>query len=245
MVTLTAHARVVAAADGTFPVLASQVPLVLRRTPDAVYLVGGAAGPLGGDDLSLSVQVAEGACVRLRTAAASVALPGQSGAESVFRVRATVGAGGRLEYLPEPLVVANGARHTVRFDITLAEGAMLILRDEVILGRHDERGGTCTTQLRVDYADAPLLRHEVTVSGTDEVSLGPAMLAGCRAFGSLLSAGPGSCPLGSALASPASPASPADGVAMLRLAGPGILVTALALDALTLRRLLELGAARL
>ena len=31
------------------PVLSSQVPLVLRRTPSAVYVVGGAAGPIGGD----------------------------------------------------------------------------------------------------------------------------------------------------------------------------------------------------
>jgi len=38
-------------ADGAtrLPVLRSQAPLILRQTPEAVYLVGGAAGPLGGD----------------------------------------------------------------------------------------------------------------------------------------------------------------------------------------------------
>jgi urease accessory protein len=228
--TLTASARVVAETDG-FPVLASDVPLVLRRTADAIYLVGGAAGPLGGDDLSLSVDVREDALLRLRTAAASVALPGPGGRESVLRVTAAVGAGARLEYLPEPLVVADGARHHVRIEVTLAEGATLLLRDEVILGRHAESGGTCRTTLRVDYAGAPLLRHEVVVSGTDPVSLGPAMLAGRRAFGSLLFAGPGSYP----------PARVSDGLAVMPLAGPGVLVTALASDALTLRRLLTPG----
>ena len=50
-----ASIEAVAGAGGVtrLPVLASQVPLVLRRTPDAVYLVGGAAGPIGGDVLAL------------------------------------------------------------------------------------------------------------------------------------------------------------------------------------------------
>ena len=58
---LTAAARIeaVAGPDGTtrLPVLSSQAPLVLRRTPSAVYLVGGAAGPIGGDELSLWITV--------------------------------------------------------------------------------------------------------------------------------------------------------------------------------------------
>ena len=42
------------------PVLSSQVPLVLRRTPEAVYVVGGAAGPIGGDELALRISVGAG-----------------------------------------------------------------------------------------------------------------------------------------------------------------------------------------
>src|SRR5277367_6773360 len=78
------------------PVLASQVPLVLRRTPDAVYLVGGAAGPIGGDELGLRISVGAGAFLRVRTAAASIALPGPDGRESALRVTVDVGAGGQL-----------------------------------------------------------------------------------------------------------------------------------------------------
>ena len=79
---MRARARVVVAA-GRLAVLDSRAPLVLRRTgPDEVYLVGGAAGPLGGDDLCLSVEVGTGDRLRLRTAAASVALPGPDGAPS-------------------------------------------------------------------------------------------------------------------------------------------------------------------
>ena len=145
------------------PVQRSQAPLVLRRTADAVYLVSGAAGPLGGDQLELRIEVRAGARLRLRTVAAAVALPGRSGPESRLTVTATVGPGARLEYLPEPMVVSNGARHRTDVRVDLAEDASLVLRDEILLGRHGERGGACRTRLAVDRDTSsgrrPLLRH--------------------------------------------------------------------------------------
>jgi urease accessory protein len=214
------------------PVLRSEAPLILRRTPDAVYLVGGAAGPLGGDVLELRIDVRAGATLRLRAVAASVALPGRDGRESLLEVTATVGAGARLEYLPEPTVAAAGARHRTEMRVRLAGGAALTLRDEVILGRHGERGGSCRTRLHVDLAGQPLLRHELDVSGTGEASLGPAVLTGHRAAGSLLCVDPAWA------ARPAGqlPAGYGPGVAVMPLAGPAVLVTALAGDALTLRQ---------
>ena len=64
------------------------------------------------------------------------------------------------------------------------------------------------------------------MSGTDPVSLGPAILAGHRAVGTLLHVDP---------ARTAGPGGDAQ-VAVMPLAGPGILVTALAHDAVTLRK---------
>ena len=238
---VTASASIVAVAgvDGVtrLPVLASQVPLVLRRTPDAVYVVGGAAGPIGGDELSLRISVGPGAFLRVRTAAASIALPGPDGLESVLRITAQVEAGGRLEYLPEPVVVSAGARHATIITATLAEGAALLLRDELLLGRDGEDGGAARSVLRVDYAGRPLLRQALEVSGTDPAFLGPAVLAGHRAVGNLLrvSAETGTGPLPRSV--PGSKASPE--VAVMPLAGPGVLLTALAHDAVTLRRRLD------
>jgi urease accessory protein len=223
-----------AAAGGVprLPVLRSQAPLVLRRTPDAVYLVGGAAGPIGGDTLDLRIEVRDGAVLRVRTAAAAVALPGPDGLESVLTVTATVGPGARLEYLPEPVVVSGGARHATVFQVTLAEGASLLLRDELILGRHGEPGGAARTSLRVDYAGRALLRQALEVSGTDQASPGPAILAGHRAVGTALRAGPA---VGTDIQAHSGP-----GVAVMPLAGPGILVTVLAHDAVMLRKRLDL-----
>jgi urease accessory protein len=210
------------------PVLASQVPLVLRRTPESVYLVGGAAGPLGGDSLALHITVGAGAFLRVRTAAASIALPGLDGRESVLRVSATLGAGGRLEYLPEPLVVTTGARHATLVSVTLSAGASLVLRDEVLLGRHGERGGTARSTVRASYAGRPLLRQSLEISGTDRAALGPAVLAGHRAVGTLLRVSEVETAETLVTATPE--------VAVMPLAGPGFLVTALAHDAVTLRR---------
>jgi urease accessory protein len=236
-VTAAASVEAVVGPDGVtrLPVIASQVPLVLRRTPSAVYLVSGAAGPIGGDELTLRITVGAGAFLRLRSAAASIALPGLDGRESVLRVSVSVAAGGRLEYVPEPVVVSAGARHATLISAALDAGASLVLRDELLLGRHGEAGGSARMVLRADYARRPLLRQSLSVSGTDPASRGPAVLAGHRAAGSLLLVN--------------SPVGPGDGVdggfgagratperAVMRLAGPGVLVTALADDAVTLRR---------
>lgn len=231
-VVATAAVEAVAAGGVTrLPVLASQVPLVLRRTPEAVYLIGGAAGPLGGDSLSLSVTVRAKAFLRLRTAAAAIALPGLDGRESVLRVSIAVEEGGRLEYLPEPVVVTDEARHATLVSVTLAAGASLVLRDEILLGRHGEAGGMARTDVQVSYAGRPLLRHCLAVSGTDPASRGPAVLAGHRAVGTLLLVND---PATGHRARAPGAATPE--VAVMPLAGPGVLITALAHDAMALRK---------
>lgn len=243
-----ATAWITAGPDGQLPRLRSQAPLVLRPTQDAVYLVSAAGGPVGGDVLDLRIEVRTGAALRLRTVAASVALPGVDGAESVLAVHASVASGGVLEYLPEPMVVADRSRHTTDIQVDLASGASLVLRDEVILGRHGESGGACRTRLCCDYDGRPLLRHDVVVDGADEVSLGPAVLAGHRAYGTVLRAGESTGDPGAsdahATASPIRRGAPGTSrarpdVAVMPLAGPGVLVSALAADSLALRRLLD------
>jgi urease accessory protein len=236
------------------PVQRSQAPLVLRRTAEAVYLVSGAAGPLGGDQLDLRIEVRAGAALRLRTVAAAVALPGRYGQESRLTVTATVGPGARLEYLPEPMVAADRARHRTDVSVQLAADAALVLRDEVLLGRHGERGGACRTRLAVDRDSAlgwrPLLRHELDVDGADEAGRGPAVLAGHRAAGTLLTVEPDGAG-GAGGAGVIGVAEEVGGlvrdpwVAVMALAGAGVLVTALADDTRTLRRRLEQRASRL
>ena len=186
---MRARAAVVAEAgpDGgtRLVVLRSQAPVTLRPTAAGLYLAASAAGPLGGDDVEVSVSVGPGACLVLRTVAAAVALPGAGGGSS-FTWTLSVAAGGRLAVLPAPIVVATGADHRTRTRAEVAGGGALVVREEVLLGRHGEAGGAYRGTLAVDVAGRPLLRSELTLDGTDPVTFGPASAVGARACGSLL-----------------------------------------------------------
>jgi urease accessory protein len=237
-----AQAAVAAEAGGDgrtrITLLRSQAPLVLRPTAEAVYLAAGAGGPVGGDALELSVSVGPGAELIVRTVGATVVLPGRGEppAESSMALRLRVAAGGRLTVLPEPTVVASGARHRLVAEAEVEAGGALVLREEVVLGRHGEAGGAYRGLLRVDVAGVPLLRHELALDGGEDTTLARASVTGARASGSMLVVEPG-------WARPEDrPAgwTEAD-VAAMPLAGPGLLVTALAADAPTLRVRLDQG----
>jgi urease accessory protein len=149
------------AVDGERVELRSDPPLVLRATPGAVYLIGGAAGPLGGDDLTLDVVVADRSHLSVRSGAASYALPSPVPRPSRLASQVAVGAGGRLHWRPEPLVSVAGSEHGIDTDIALASDAALVWWDEMVLGRFGEPGGRLRTRLRVDRAGAPLVRHQL------------------------------------------------------------------------------------
>ncbi|WP_067479714.1 urease accessory protein UreD [Actinomadura hibisca] len=232
----TARAAVTATcgADGRtrLPRLRSDGPLALRETAPldgaTVYLVGAAAGPLGGDDLELELLVEAGARLTVRSAATTLALPGDGA--SRMTVRAEVGPGAHLDFAPEPTVAAAGCHHRAAADIALRGGATLRWYEELVLGRHREQPGRHTSRFDVTIDGVPLLRHELRLD--DPAVYGSrAVLGDARAAGSVLLAGPG------LTREPHT----ADGLAVLPLAGPGVLVTALAADSATLRRRLARG----
>ncbi|TDC66998.1 urease accessory protein UreD [Micromonospora sp. KC207] len=239
---MRARARVVARADGRggtrVAELRGESPLLLRSTTAeggvaTVYVVGGAAGPLGGDDLLLEVEVGPGAALRVGSVAASVALPGRPAAVSRMRVHAVVHAGATLHWVPEQLVAAAGCDHVAESRVELAAGARLTWRDELICGRYGESPGDAVVRTSVDHAGRPLLRQSMAVGPSAPGWAGSAVLGGAPATGSLL------------LVEPDGPARPGarpvtgdDGgsVAWLPLAGgPATLITATAAAAHTLR----------
>ncbi|WP_242424129.1 urease accessory protein UreD, partial [Frankia sp. EI5c] len=127
--------------------------------------------------------------------------------------------------------------HRMTTEIILAADASLRYREEILLGRFGEPGGRLETSLRVDVERAaprrrPLLHQELHLGPDVPGVAGPAVLAGARAVGSVLIAGPAISPdpVGSSVG---------DGVALLPLAGAGVLVSALADGAVTLRRRLD------
>ncbi|HEV7897458.1 MAG TPA: urease accessory protein UreD [Planosporangium sp.] len=230
----TAHVVAEAGPAGVtrLTVVRGEPPLLVRRTgAGEVHLVGGAAGPLGGDRLRIEIEVGPGAELCVRTVAASIALPGRDGAESRTEVVATVAPGGRLAWLPEPLIAAAGCRHAALTTVELAAGARLTWRDELVCGRHGEEPGEVRTRLAVRLAGRPLYAHELAIGPGAPGWAGAAVLGGARAVGSLVVVDP------SVSIDPSYVLGPT--AAVLPLAGPGVLVTATGADLRQVRSALE------
>ncbi|BCB89031.1 urease accessory protein UreD [Phytohabitans suffuscus] len=210
---MKATARITAVAEAgrtRLVTLRSEPPLLVRRTghrgPAAgplargsaagageveVHLVGGAAGPLGGDRLRVEVTVGPGARLCVRTVAASLALPGprraeRAGTHSTLDVHATVAAGGSLRWLPEPLIAARGCDHVSSSLVDLESDASLTWREEVVCGRHGEDPGDASLHSTVRLAGRTLMRQELAVGPRAAGWAGAAVLGGGRATGTLL-----------------------------------------------------------
>jgi urease accessory protein len=195
--------------------LRSAPPISLRDTPDGLYLVASGAGPVGGDDMHLDLDVGTGASLVVRSAAAVMALPGPTGASSSLRVHARVG--GSLRWEPEPTILVAGCDHHATSRIVLTACATLLWREVVVLGRHGEPTGSLLQRLHVDRDGAPLLRNELPIGPRWPGADGPAGTNGAGVVSSLLVVG---------LAEPTLPEG-AQG-AVLELASDAWLVTSLA-----------------
>jgi len=143
----------------------SEAPLLLRATPRAghldVHLVGGAAGPLGGDDLRLDVDVGAGSVVRVRSVAAQLAQPDPRGRSSLAVTEADVAAGAELDWQPEPLISVAGSDHRMTTLLRIATGARVRWTDAIVLGRTGEPPGRVASRLRVEIDGAVVLDHDL------------------------------------------------------------------------------------
>ncbi len=183
-------------------------------------LVQTAAGLLGGDRVDVDVVVGPGAALELTTLAATIAHPATEPAHQ--SLAATVAAGGRFAWLPQPLVLAAGCDVVTVVELELAAGAAALIRELVVLGRDGEDAGRCRGATRCDLAGVPLLRDALEIRAGSRAS--PVELDGARALASLALLG----------LEPDGPAPPGE----MALAGPGRLWRALAPDAAELVRAL-------
>ncbi|MEU0498950.1 urease accessory protein UreD [Mycobacterium sp. NPDC006124] len=131
-----------------------------RRTDaDTVHLVSAAATPLGGDTISIRVVVEAGAVLRVRSAAATMAMPGTVTMES--RATWDLEVYGHLDVDPQPTIVAGAARHVTSTRLTVGQGGTVRLRERVQIGRSQERHGFWSGSMRADADTTPVLRHRV------------------------------------------------------------------------------------
>jgi urease accessory protein len=148
-----------------------------------VHLVGAAAGPLGGDEVRVTLEVGPGASLEVRSAAAAMVLPGCGpGPRALVRTEVHVADGGALHLACEPTVVCSGAELRAFLDLHAGAGARALVRDVVVLGRHGEPSGRWLSRISAVVAGRPLLRS--TLDGGL-----PGTRDGARAVASLLAVG--------------------------------------------------------
>ena len=147
-----------------------EVPLIVRVGESCgptltLLFVNGSAGPLGGDELHLSVVVENGASVRVRSVGASMVQPGTTAAASSLRTTLVVGADAAVDWELEPTVSVVGSRHRSSTLLRLAATSSLRFRETVCLGRFNEQPGTLAIHQRLVVDGAGVLDHETVFGG--------------------------------------------------------------------------------
>lgn len=213
-----------------FDELRSTPQLTLRLAAGALYVISGAATPLGGDHTTMSLELGPGTSLVVRSVGAAVARGGRG--PSYAGVSVTVATGAQLVWAMAPGVAAAGCDHVSDVDIAMEGGASCWWRDEVVLGRFAERPGRWRTRLHVDRLGLPVLRHHLDLGAGPPSSTSPATVGAARAVGSVVVLGQGTVP--------AAVVQDSCGMAtvMPLATGDDVMVSATARSHLDLRRLL-------
>ena len=140
-----------------------------RQTgPGEVRLLGQAAGPLNGDDTEIELRVGAGCRVLVRSSAATIALPSPDGGGAArVRLAAVVGESATVGWLPEPVVAAGSSELELESCWETAGGAELLLREQLVLGRHGERGGDIRSRLLIRRDGRDLLSQSLDTAILD------------------------------------------------------------------------------
>jgi urease accessory protein len=170
-----------------------------------VALVQTAASLLCGDHIMMTVNCGPGCRLELIEVAGMVAHDVRGGQGAHLDVRVALGAGARMSWAARPLTLAAGCDLRRSTRVQLEDGAALLWRDTVVLGRTGEAPGRMVADLDVCWAGAELHAERLD-TGDQELLSSPVVLgAGARVLDTLALYG--------ARASP--------GESILQLAGPG------------------------
>ena len=160
------------------------LPRVAGPVPEAVFL-NTSGGLTGGDTLSYGLTLAEDCRLLATTQTAERAYAAPGGPARVS-VKATVGARGRLDWLPQETLLyqsSNLIRHT---QIDLGPDASCLLAETVILGRLAMGEVTTTAHLtdhrRVTRQGRPVWAETLELSPDVLTSPSAALLGGARAL---------------------------------------------------------------
>ena len=144
-----------------------RMPRTLADPLEAV-LINTAGGLTGGDRLDWSVSVGAGAAATVTTQTCEKIYRASSGTAEVG-CSMTVGAGGRLAWLPQETIVFDNAAFRRRIEIDLAPGAEALIVEATVFGRRAM--GETVSQAR--FADRWRVRRDGRLVHAEDFALGP------------------------------------------------------------------------
>jgi urease accessory protein len=171
--------------------LGVQRPFYDREDPATcqVYLLHPPGGLVGGDDLSIDVELGPGARALLTTPAATK-LYRSRGAQAAQRVQLRAAQAARIEWLPQETIAFDGTRAALATRVELAQDAELIAWEVTCLGRPacGERfeHGVLDQRLEVTRCGTPLVLERARYQGGGAGMDGVWGLGGHAVSGTLL-----------------------------------------------------------
>lgn len=171
---------------------AKAIPLLSGPVPEVVFL-NTAGGLTSGDRLTYALDLAPGLRAVATTQTAERAYRAPEG-PARLTVSHRVGAGGRLDWLPQETILFDGARLDRRTEVALSGDATCLMLEAVVLGRA-AMGETLarvalTDRRRITRDGAPVLVEPLRLD-TPALAAGVAVLGGARAFATLALVAPG------------------------------------------------------
>lgn len=221
------------------PSIAKEPEPWARHAPDLarVSVAASAAGPVGGDHYRFDIHVGAGSTLVLTEVSATLLLPGPDGTPSRSDFRIQVDAGATFIWLPQPVIAAHRCDHLNDVAVDLVADSRLLIREQLLLGRHHEPSGRLRQRLRIRRDGRPLYAQDLDLGTATATS--PAVTGGHRAVGSVLIVDPDWRP------DTHTPVQLPGDAALLPVAAGTVLISALADDNLALRQQLLAGLAAL
>lgn len=165
-----------------------------RETRLEAVMINSAGGMTGGDRFDWSIEVGPGAHAVLTTQACERVYRASADVARVA-VSLAVGAGARLDWLPQETILFEGGAIARRIEAELAADAGLLLCEAAVLGRHamgeHVSRGLFHDRWRIRRAGRLVFADDLRLAGDIKaLTESPALLAGAGAFATLLLAAP-------------------------------------------------------
>lgn len=129
-----------------------------------VALVQSAASLLGGDDVRLEIELADGCVLEMIELSATVGHHARRGPIARLRADVALGAGARLIWLAPPMILAAGCQVQRETRVSMASPARALLREAFVFGRTGEESGAIVARTRITLDGAPLLDETLDTS---------------------------------------------------------------------------------